>query len=250
MERMRIRGQGHYHHTGQALVNIERVPFEKPLYAEAFKEAFEKELDSMWEAHPGDVFGEICLFPQICRYRYENAKAVSEVQVFILSLDAFKEVADFSPEFAHKLQEHAEILSGVLGVTNEVFQKQASKSHSKGHTTKNSKFEEEVQDWKAELMLVYERGLSSSTSGSAKSPLSQGSHNQSAMSLSRASSMLPFGKALPNIFRCVRLNIPCQCIQTVSFHRHSCSNFIDILCQLEIPALFAMTAFFMQGLAA
>jgi hypothetical protein len=33
----------------------------------------------------GDVFGEVCLFEYLCKYRHETAKALSYIQVFLMT---------------------------------------------------------------------------------------------------------------------------------------------------------------------
>ena len=70
----------------------------------------------------GEAFGEVCLFPDICKYRYETATAKGNVRVLMLGVDAFTELQQLHPPFALKMREMCELNAAILGISNDTLQ--------------------------------------------------------------------------------------------------------------------------------
>ena len=136
-----------------------KKPFQQPTYSEAFKNAFPVEAHLSTETlGSGDTFGEVCLFPHICKYRYQNATAVSEVSLFLLSRAALDEIKVISPAFYSKLEDLARLRAAIAGgVSNDAFEGKA-RQEDKGP---RSKLEQEIRNFQSDLLAVYEKGFSS-----------------------------------------------------------------------------------------
>ncbi len=52
----------------------------------------------------GAMFGDLCMFPDICKYRTETVVTQSVCIVHKLPLDAFQELAAKHPEFGRKVR--------------------------------------------------------------------------------------------------------------------------------------------------
>ena len=136
-----------------------KKPFQQPAYSEAFKSAFPVEAHLTTETlGSGDTFGEVCLFPNICKYRYQNATALSEVSVFLLSRSALDEIKVISPTFYSKLEDLARLRAAIAGgVSNDAFEGNA---RHEGLGTR-SKLEQEIRNFQSDLLAVYEKGFCS-----------------------------------------------------------------------------------------
>ena len=145
-----------------------KKPFQQPAYSEAFKSAFPVEAHLTTETlGSGDTFGEVCLFPHICKYRYQNATAVSEVSLFLLSRAALDEIKVISPAFYSKLEDLARLRAAIAGgVSNDAFEGKA-RQEGKGP---RSKLEQEIRNFQSDLLAVYEKGFSSLAMETTQTP--------------------------------------------------------------------------------
>jgi len=105
-------------------------------------------------AGPGDVFGEVAIFPDICRFRYDTATVVTSVfKAFMLSRPSFAELEQLHPAFCLKMRELCELTAAVAGVSNEAMQRAG------GSTPHRSNLEHMIAKHKLSLLAFHERAM-------------------------------------------------------------------------------------------
>ena len=105
-----------------------------------------------------DFFGEMCMFPDLCKYRTETAIANSRVESLILSRGDFCELSRLQPAFAQRLEHLCALKAARYGISNQAVESLVQQAASRLNF---SRMDRRVDDVKAELIAAYEHKLAS-----------------------------------------------------------------------------------------
>ena len=140
-------------------------PFREEPYAKALREIWPHLSGSSQQEEDrvvvgGETFGELCLYPHLCKFRYENAKVLEDLWCLSLTRIALAEISALYPGFAKTLHDFCQMLAASVGVTNAHFETQ---EHSLVTQRPRglSVIEKSVHEQKAQLLMIYEKGLAS-----------------------------------------------------------------------------------------
>lgn len=108
--------------VGQEMYLIESGSILLEAIVAATAQAWNKEVSAQVHVDQGASFGELALFQEICKYRYETATASNAVCVYVLTVDSLKELQTCHPAFCLKLKEMCELKAATIGVSNDVME--------------------------------------------------------------------------------------------------------------------------------
>ena len=103
-----------------------------------------------------EFFGEMCMFPELCKYRTETAIASTRVECFTLSHEDFCELSRWQPAFAERLEQLCALNAARYGISNEAVELLVQQSASRLNF---SRMDRRVEEVKAELIADYESKL-------------------------------------------------------------------------------------------